>query len=68
MPTVLVCGFLIKEYIDSNLLNIDSRHIIEDIEKELRDGRRGIGGIGARRENEIARHIIIVSCNLVTFL
>ena len=41
---------------------------IEDIEKELRDGRRGIGGIGARRENEIARHIIIVSCNLVTFL
>ncbi|MBO4816177.1 MAG: sporulation peptidase YabG [Clostridia bacterium] len=27
---------------------------IEDIEKELRDGRRGIGGIGAKRENEVA--------------
>ena len=25
---------------------------IEDIEKELRDGKRGIGGIGARRKTK----------------
>ena len=30
---------------------------IEDIEKELRDGRRGIGGIGAKRKDEAARQI-----------
>lgn len=41
---------------------------IDDIEKELRDGRRGIGGIGARRKNEAARLIEILSCSLVTFL
>lgn len=41
---------------------------IEDIEKELRDGRKGIGGIGARRKDEVARHINSVPCNLVTFL
>ena len=41
---------------------------IEDVEKELRDGRRGIGGIGAKRKNEVARHVNLMSCNLVTFL
>ena len=38
---------------------------IEDIEKELRDGRKGIGGIGARRKNEVTRQINFC---LVTFL
>ena len=33
---------------------------IEDIENELRDGNKGIGGIGARRKNEAAGQIKIL--------
>ena len=31
---------------------------IDDIEKDLRDGRRGIGGIGANRKKEKYHHVI----------
>ena len=31
---------------------------IEDIENELRDGRRGIGGIGAKREEKNKINIV----------
>jgi len=37
---------------------------IEDIEQELRDGRKGIGGIGARRKNETTRQMKITSKNI----
>ena len=37
---------------------------IEDIENELRDGRKGIGGIGARRKDETTRQMKITSKNI----
>ena len=41
---------------------------IEDIEKELRDGRRGIGGIGAKRKDEVTRQIKIDFYNLKNYI